>query len=463
MTPDQQGSPSPKKRDATPRFKLSDALVEKWAKRPPKRGPSGATAQRIYTDSTVQGFGVRVTSGGAVSFVFSYTSPETGASRRYTIGPFGADTGGWDAKRARQEAVRLRAMVDVDHVDPFEQEHRDAREVRRLAEEEDDRLTFAKAAAEFLRQEVDLEGDGALRPATRREYRRHLDKHLIPALGDKEVFTITKLDVLAIRNKLSATAFEANHALRVLRRVLNWSREIYPKTLSGFDVGSLFKAKASATGRRTVFLDEPVREEWVSDPAKLGALIRELKASATATARVALFSLYTGCRKRDALRARWDQFRFDESTWTVPAATRKGNRAHAFSMNAEFVALVQAIRAEGKRGPWVFPSNDPNEPMPEINYNLWRDLCTRAGVGGLRPHDLKRTVVSRLLESGIDSKTIAETVGNADPRVIERRYAHVRSETRRKTIAGWTDYMHEAEGQAEAPLADVVPIKGKKP
>jgi hypothetical protein len=50
---------------------------------------------------------LRVTSNGAKSFVLNYRV--RGRERRYTIGQMGA----WTADTARQEAQRLRALVDV--------------------------------------------------------------------------------------------------------------------------------------------------------------------------------------------------------------------------------------------------------------------------------------------------------------------------------------------------------------
>src|SRR5438270_11327820 len=83
-------------------------LTQTFAKRVllPKRG------YKIHYDNGIPGFGLRATCNGAKSFVLNYRV--NGRERRYTIGQVGA----WTAETARQEAQRLRMLVDRGE-DPF--------------------------------------------------------------------------------------------------------------------------------------------------------------------------------------------------------------------------------------------------------------------------------------------------------------------------------------------------------
>lgn len=109
-------------------------LTQTFAKRvkPPKAG------YRISYDGGIHGFGLRVTSNGAKSFVLNYRV--RGRERRYTIGQMGA----WTAETARQEAQRLRALVDRGE-DPFLLE--EAR--NRQAIEEEARLRTMKELSNY--------------------------------------------------------------------------------------------------------------------------------------------------------------------------------------------------------------------------------------------------------------------------------------------------------------------------
>jgi Arm DNA-binding domain len=59
---------------------LTDAIVKKL--QPPAKG------NRIYYDSDVAGFGIRVTAAEARAFVLNYRTRGTGRERRITIGGF---------------------------------------------------------------------------------------------------------------------------------------------------------------------------------------------------------------------------------------------------------------------------------------------------------------------------------------------------------------------------------------
>jgi Arm domain-containing DNA-binding protein len=65
--------------------------------------PAPAVGSRIKYDSEVTGFGVRMTSAGARSFVLNYRV--AGRERRYTIGSFPDWT-------AREEAKALKRRID---------------------------------------------------------------------------------------------------------------------------------------------------------------------------------------------------------------------------------------------------------------------------------------------------------------------------------------------------------------
>src|SRR5258708_12574635 len=76
--------------------KLDDKEV-RGLERPAKKDGKGTN--RITYDSMVSGFGVRITSAGAVSFVLNYRRKADGVERRYTIGQFPT----WNVTAPREE------------------------------------------------------------------------------------------------------------------------------------------------------------------------------------------------------------------------------------------------------------------------------------------------------------------------------------------------------------------------
>jgi hypothetical protein len=85
---------------------MSDVLSDKMV----KSLPLPTSGNRIHYDSKVRGFGIRLTSAGARSFILNYRT-KTGRERRYTIGDFSTTGNGWGTSAARGEAERLKVAV----------------------------------------------------------------------------------------------------------------------------------------------------------------------------------------------------------------------------------------------------------------------------------------------------------------------------------------------------------------
>lgn len=61
-------------------------------------------------------------------------------------------------------------------------------------------------------------------------------------------------------------------------------------------------------------------------------------------------------------------------------------------------------------------------------------ICTRANIQDITFHALRHTFATRMVESGIDYKTLQELMGHSDIKVTMNRYAHVLDETKREAI-----------------------------
>ncbi|ABN78820.1 hypothetical protein Rsph17029_3737 [Rhodobacter sphaeroides ATCC 17029] len=108
-------------------------IAETFAK---KTAPQAST--KIYYDDSLPGFGLRVTKGGGKAFILNYHINRR--ERRFTIGNYPA----WTAAAAREEARRLRRLIDQGS-DPLEarNERRAAPDVADLWQE------YARIGAQF--------------------------------------------------------------------------------------------------------------------------------------------------------------------------------------------------------------------------------------------------------------------------------------------------------------------------
>src|SRR5207247_821987 len=58
-----------------------------------------------------------------------------------------------------------------------------------------------------------------------------------------------------------------------------------------------------------------------------------------------------------------------------------------------------------------------------FNHELWQSALKRAGITGLRFHDLRHTAATRMAECGVDAFTIAAILGHKSVEMTAR-YAH---------------------------------------
>src|SRR4030095_5017140 len=75
---------------------------------------------------------------------------------------------------------------------------------------------------------------------------------------------------------------------------------------------------------------------------------------------------------------------------------------------------------------------DPTKPLRKWD-TAWRSLRTKAGLPGLRFHDLRHTVITELAEMGVPDHVLESISGHLSRRMLEH-YSHVRIEAKRKAL-----------------------------
>lgn len=75
---------------------------------------------------------------------------------------------------------------------------------------------------------------------------------------------------------------------------------------------------------------------------------------------------------------------------------------------------------------------DPTEPITTWR-TAWRKLTRKAGLPGLRFHDLRHHAITELAESAASDQTIMAIAGHVSPQMLAH-YSHVRLEAKRKAL-----------------------------
>jgi integrase len=75
---------------------------------------------------------------------------------------------------------------------------------------------------------------------------------------------------------------------------------------------------------------------------------------------------------------------------------------------------------------------DPSKPASNW-HTAWRALRDAAGLPGLRFHDLRHTLVTRLLEAGEPDHVVESITGHLSRRMLEH-YSHIRLNAKKQAL-----------------------------
>lgn len=243
-----------------------------------------------------------------------------GRERRITIGQYPT----WTLLAARKQAEQLRRQIDVG-VDPLEERitERSAPTVRDL---------FERYAAEHLPSKA---------PRSAADDRSMWIKDILPALGPRKVADLTASDCDELHRAISVQRpTRANRVIEVLRKALNLA----------IRWGWIVRNAASGTRRNP----EPKRTRYLGRE-EVAALVKALEAHPErASADALLFMLLTGCRRGEALNAKWGQFDLERRIWTKPSAETKQRREHRVPYSSAVAEILERRRAETV-GTFIFP------------------------------------------------------------------------------------------------------------
>ena len=104
-----------------------------------------------------------------------------------------------------------------------------------------------------------------------------------------------------------------------------------------------------------------------------------------------------------------------------------------------FAAFRSRFRFENRKGArggmtkeMQISAFDPTHPVGSWR-TAWRTLTKKAGLKGLRFHDLRHTAISALGEAGVPDRVIMDLAGHVSTRML-RRYSHIQLEAKRAAI-----------------------------
>lgn len=124
-----------------------------------------------------------------------------------------------------------------------------------------------------------------------------------------------------------------------------------------------------------------------------------------------------GMRRGELLGLRWTDLALDRGIASL-ALTKNGS-ARQVPLTIRSIEALHALRVDAST------TDDRAFPISAGSLEqAWRRLCERAGVTGLRFHDLRHEAVSRLFEKGLNVVEVSTISGHRELKML-RRYTHL--------------------------------------
>jgi integrase len=292
------------------------------------RLPAAPKGKRLeLRDETLTGLWLRVTDSGVKSWSIMYELG--GRSRRHTLGTFPK----FNVKAARAAAKAAFRQI-ADGVDPGEQ--------KRFARDK----TVAPDSLEVAAETWLGEGLGPKRkpwrPTTAKEWRRIMQRNVLPVLGRRLLTSITKRELEALVETIAARApIQANRVHSVLSRFFAWA------------------TKRNYVGvSPMVGIDKPSHEaerDRVLKPRELAAFWRASTALGYPFGPLFHLLALTWARREMIRALEWNWVDFDERRIAFPRGIMKMDREFTVHLSDSAIEILRKVpRIDGS--PYVFPA-----------------------------------------------------------------------------------------------------------
>lgn len=351
----------------------------------------------VVWDSSLPGFGVRVSTEGLKTYVLKYRLA-SGRVRWKTIGRVGAFA---------LEEARSRAKKDIGLV-------ADGKDPQQWKDEARDAPTLGEVAERFLEEHV----EARRKPTTQRLYRLAIDGHLRPQLGALPIASLTTQDLVKLQHRLRATPFLANRVLSVTSKLMNWAA-LHGYLGPGPHVNPCQGIeKFKETPRKRYLTPEELKR--VGAALRVGERRKALSPAAVTAIRLLLL---TGARVSEILSLRWSAVDLKHAALHL-SESKTGEKT--IVLNTPAVEMLKAW-PRWAHSPYVFPGEGRGARKGQHRVDLkdaWAWMRRRARIADVRLHDLRHSFASVGASKGLSLPVIGALLGHTQAQTTQR-YAHL--------------------------------------
>ena len=167
-----------------------------------------------------------------------------------------------------------------------------------------------------------------------------------------------------------------------------------------------FIRKPKRASHRVRRLSQNEEDRLLSSAKKSSALMLEA---------IIIFAIETGMRLGELLKATWDDI--DEGLLTIHDSKNGETRVVPLSSLAQHTIQSLPMSISTRRLFWCWKTVSGFQ-------STWQRLIKRAGLQGLRFHDLRHEAISRFFEKGLNPMEVAAISGHKSMQVL-KQYTHI--------------------------------------
>ncbi|STX29966.1 phage-related integrase [Legionella beliardensis] len=282
-------------------------------------------------------------------------------------------------------------------------------------------------------------------------YKSYIEKHraqpqqiwqlikadIIPLLGDKKLETLKTREITQALDKIvdRGAPIHANKVLSTLKQAFNYA----------VSRGEMMNNPAMSIRSRDIGGLEKARERYLSlDEIKtLWQFLESEEHDTSIQIRSALkIILLTGVRTGEIRVAKWSEFDFENSLWTIPAEHTKTNitmRIHLSEMTKKVLLELQ----EYSDSDYVITGVDERSPLSDkaMPRAVIR-IQSRVGIPHWTAHDLRRTFATQLGEAlHIDPVVIEKCLGHKMPKIMATYNKNEMLPQRKEALDRWATFI----------------------
>jgi len=415
---------------------------------------AGSKDKRYYVwDSALSGFGVRIETSGAKTFIVRYRAEGGGrsaAQRFVTVGRYGTLT----PEQARKQAKTILGGVAKGE-DPADERRAKRREMKMSG------LIDRYEAEGCVIQRGKRQGE-PMKPLTKQFTLGRLRNHVVPLLGHKRVSEINSGDIERFVRDVTAGKTARDEKVGPRKRLIVRGGEGAARKVVR-DLSAVF----SFAGRSEIVSRNPCETAAVrktdnqknrfltlEEVTRLGAALDELEREGVNPKALNIARLWalTGCRRDEIAGLTWPEVNLEEGLLELDhSKTGKSIRP----VGAAAVALLKSIDNQDGSD-FVFPA-ERGDGHFQGTKTMWSRAIKKAGLPGVTPHTLRHTMGSTAISTGEALALTGAILGHANLRSTAI-YAHVQNDPSRRAANRVTKKIAAALAGKRAPK----PLKAER-